>query len=56
LNGAAYCQHGCGLCEPSCPAGVQVSEVLRTRMYDVDYGNRALARDDYARLERSASA
>jgi predicted aldo/keto reductase-like oxidoreductase len=56
MNGRTHCQHGCSLCESSCPAGVQISEVLRTRMYDVDYGDLALARAEYASVERNASA
>jgi len=55
-NGSRTCQHGCGVCLPSCPRGVPISEVLRTRMYAVDYGDPALARADYAALERDASA
>jgi hypothetical protein len=35
---------------------VAIAEVLRTRMYDVDYGDPALAREDYARLGDGASA
>jgi predicted aldo/keto reductase-like oxidoreductase len=54
-NGARYCQHGCGICEGSCPSAVPISEVLRTRMYDVDYGDRELARRDYAQLGDAAS-
>jgi predicted aldo/keto reductase-like oxidoreductase len=54
-NGARYCQHGCGICEKSCPDGVAISEVLRTRMYEVDYGDRELARRDYAQLGAGAS-
>jgi predicted aldo/keto reductase-like oxidoreductase len=56
LNGRTHCQHGCRACEPSCPAGVPISEVLRTRMYEVDYGDPPLARAEYARLETNASA
>jgi predicted aldo/keto reductase-like oxidoreductase len=56
MNGNTHCQHGCNLCESSCPAGVEISEVLRTRMYDVDYGNRGFARSEYAALARDASA
>jgi predicted aldo/keto reductase-like oxidoreductase len=55
LNGGRYCQHGCGICEGSCPRGVPISEVLRTRMYDIDYGDRELARRDYAQLGDAAS-
>jgi predicted aldo/keto reductase-like oxidoreductase len=54
-NGKAYCQHGCNLCESTCPAGVEISEVLRTRMYDVDYRDRAFARDEYALLDHPAA-
>ena len=47
---ARYCQPSCDACAGACPAGVDIAEVLRTRMYDVDYGDRRLAKDDYARL------
>ena len=33
-----------------------IAEVMRTRMYALDYARPALARSDYARLERSAEA
>ena len=55
LQGARYCQHGCNVCEGSCPKGVDIAEVLRTRMYDVDYGDRKLALDDYAKLGDAAA-
>ena len=51
-----YCRHACNACEESCPAGVEISEVLRTRMYDVDYRDRVLARADYAALGDGARA
>jgi predicted aldo/keto reductase-like oxidoreductase len=50
-----YCEHGCSLCESSCPAGVAISEVLRTRMYARDYADLELARGDYAKLEANAA-
>ena len=56
LQGPRYCQHGCNACEETCPAGVEISEVLRTRMYDVDYGDPVLARADYAELGAGARA
>ena len=31
--GALYCRHACGLCEPSCPAGVPVNTILRYQQY-----------------------
>ena len=54
--GRGYCQHGCSACAQSCPAGVPIAEVLRTRMYDVDYGDAALAREDYAKLGSGGAA
>jgi predicted aldo/keto reductase-like oxidoreductase len=51
-----YCVPGCSACRESCPEGVRISEVLRTRMYDVDYGDRSLARSEYAMLGSAAGA
>jgi len=51
-----YCVPGCSACRESCPEGVRISEVLRTRMYDVDYGDRSLARSEYAMLGGPAGA
>ena len=56
LQGPRYCRPGCGACAESCPAGVEIAEVLRTRMYDVDYRDPLLARTDYAALGSGASA
>jgi uncharacterized protein len=50
-----YCQHGCNRCEPSCPVSVPIAEVLRARMYAVDYADRELARSAYAALGAGAS-
>jgi len=47
---ARYCRPGCDGCAGACPAGVEIAEVLRTRMYAVDYGDEALARADHAAL------
>jgi uncharacterized protein len=51
-----YCVPGCSACRESCPEGVRIAEVLRTRMYDVDYGDRSLARSEYAALGLGANA
>ena len=56
LQDARYCRHGCRACDEACPAGVEIPEILRTRMYEVDYGDSLLARTDYARLESGAGA
>jgi predicted aldo/keto reductase-like oxidoreductase len=51
-----YCLPGCSACRESCPEGVRISEVLRTRMYAVDYRDRILARSEYDALGPAASA
>jgi uncharacterized protein len=56
LQHARYCRHGCNFCADACPEQVAIAEVLRTRMYDVDYGDPALAVEDYAKLGVGASA
>jgi len=52
---ARWCRPGCDGCAGACPHGVEIAEVLRTRMYAVDYGDEALARNDYAALGEGAS-
>jgi predicted aldo/keto reductase-like oxidoreductase len=56
LQGPSWCRHGCNACEGACPEGVDIAEVLRTRMYAVDYRDQALALEDYAKLGAGASA
>ena len=56
LNKASYCEHVCNDCEGACPYGVPIADVLRTRMYAVDYQDAAFARDEYARLKTNAAA
>jgi len=56
LQNARYCRHGCNGCADACPEGVEIAEVLRTRMYAVDYGNEALALEDYGKLGAGATA
>jgi predicted aldo/keto reductase-like oxidoreductase len=56
LQSGRYCRHGCNGCEGACPEGVEIAEVLRTRMYMTDYRNPALAVEDYAKLEGGAAA
>jgi predicted aldo/keto reductase-like oxidoreductase len=55
MNGASHCRHGCDDCLSACPYGVQIGEVLRTRMYAVDYRDPALARSEYALLSSGAA-
>ena len=55
LNGASQCRYGCAECLSACPNGVPIGDVMRTRMYAVDYGDEALARREYALLSAGAS-
>ena len=55
MQAAAYCQSGCRECEGACPLQVPIAEVLRTRMYDVDYRQPELARAEYAALGAPAA-
>ena len=48
IHGETQCRYGCTSCADQCPEGVPISDVLRTRMYDVDYGEPAQARREYA--------
>jgi predicted aldo/keto reductase-like oxidoreductase len=55
-NAASHCRQGCSACESSCPSGVEIGEVLRARMYAVDYGDLRFARDEYAMLSGMGAA
>ena len=56
MRTGSYCQPGCSACESSCPRGVAIAEVLRTRMYAVDYRDAVFARAEYAELGDGARA
>ena len=56
LNSNTYCRPLCKDCYSACPYNVEVGEVLRTRMYAVDYGDVRFARDEYEMLANDASA
>jgi len=50
LTDLTYCRHACNDCEGSCPYNVEIADVLRTRMYALDYGNPQFAKAEYAQL------
>lgn len=56
LNGNSQCRQGCNDCAGACPFKVPIADVLRTRMYAVDYQDLAFARSEYAGLDGSAAA
>lgn len=45
-QGDSQCRYGCSACLSSCPAGVSIPDVLRTRMYARDYGEARLGREE----------
>ena len=51
-----YCPPHCGACLDHCSEGLAVNDVLRYRMYFVDYGQEKRAMQEYARLAKNASA
>ncbi len=55
FQGSQYCQQGCGICLSACPQNVPISDVLRVRMYDVDYNDVQLAQSGYNQLGLGAS-
>jgi uncharacterized protein len=56
VNGTSYCRHACNACEGSCPVGVAIADVMRTRMYAIDYGDLPMARAEYAMIKPNAAA
>jgi aryl-alcohol dehydrogenase-like predicted oxidoreductase len=54
-NDPRYCRPACDACTGSCPHGVPISDVLRSRMYAEDYGDLARAQGAYASLGAGAS-
>lgn len=55
MNGMTYCRHACNECAGACPWGVDISDVLRTRMYATDYRDVRFAREEYARIAANAA-
>ncbi|MBM3296034.1 MAG: hypothetical protein FJY83_00360 [Candidatus Aminicenantes bacterium] len=48
--GRFYCRHACGLCEPSCPAGVPVNTIMRYNHYFAAQGREKEAMSLYAAI------
>lgn len=55
-HAASTCSPGCGACVSACPAGVPIADVMRMRMYALDYQVPAIAAHEYARLPIDAAA
>ncbi|MGW8264870.1 MAG: aldo/keto reductase [Longimicrobiales bacterium] len=50
LLGPFYCRHGCGICEPACPRGVLVNDILRYGHYFDAQRRQKQAMQKYASL------
>ena len=48
-----YCRVTCRKCEPSCPKGVAISDVMRYEMYFENYGHEKVAVENYAMLDEN---
>jgi predicted aldo/keto reductase-like oxidoreductase len=55
-NAGTSCLIGCGDCLSSCPADIPIPDVMRMRMYDLDYRQPDIAARAYARLAPPAEA
>ena len=55
LNNSNYCRPNCNDCYSACPYQVAIGEVLRTRMYAVDYGDIQFAKEQYSEIEQNGS-
>lgn len=56
INAGKICQIGCAECLDSCPASVPIPDVMRMRMYAVDYAVPRVAEREYAALSIAAEA
>lgn len=56
MTNMSYCRHACNDCSGACPYGVEISDVLRTRMYATDYGDLPFAKSEYSLIASNASA
>ncbi len=56
LNSKTICPPGCGDCKNSCPENVAINDILRSRMYSVDYEEQEKARESYAQIYNNANA
>ena len=55
LNHESICPPGCGVCKNSCPKDVQISDIMRSKMYALDYKNPNKALLTYKSIENNAS-
>lgn len=54
-NSKDYC-HMCGLCQKSCPSGIETTAILRYLAYHEGYNKTRLAKESYARLQPGHTA
>jgi len=52
-NNSTYCRHSCGVCQPYCPYGVAVNDILRMESYFANYHEEKIAIQRYAVIDNS---
>ena len=55
LNSKNICPPGCDICNNVCPNDVNISDVMRSKMYAVDYKNARKALVSYSQIANNAS-
>ena len=56
INHESICPPGCGVCKNVCPSNVEISEVMRSKMYALDYKNPNKALLTYSSINNNALA
>ena len=55
LNKDNTCPPGCDICRNACPYGVDITDVMRSKMYALDYHNASKALNTYAEVTTNAA-
>ena len=54
INHKSLCPPGCGICKNTCPNNVEIAEVMRSKMYALDYKNSSKALHTYSSIKNNA--
>ena len=54
INHKSLCPPGCGICKNTCPNNVEITEVMRSKMYALDYKNSSKALHAYSSIKNNA--
>ena len=56
INHESLCPPGCDICKNACPNNVEITEVMRSKMYALDYKNPSKALLTYSGIKNNASS